>query len=115
MTNRSHLYQTVEDVRTVAKHREFVPVEGDIDCRVSANVGDLMAVAMAAAGGYAIRLGGRTACETDYLAASGATFPEIPLAELVRFNERTLVADMDEAAEHRRYAEIGILIKKWSA
>ncbi len=115
MNSRRGLYNIVSDVQTVARHRDFTPPEEGVDYRVSANVGDLMAAAMAAAGGYAIRLGGRTACETDYLAAAGATFPDVPLAELVRFNERTRVADMDEAAEHRRYAEIGSLIKKWSA
>ncbi len=81
-------------------------------CKVSANVGDLMAAALAAAGSYAIRLGGRTACETDYLAASGAEFPDVPYAELVAFNERTLKPDMDEADEMRRYAAIARFFRR---
>ena len=48
------------------------------------SVGDLMAAAIAAAGQNVLLLGGRRACETDYLAACGATFPEVPLAELAR-------------------------------
>lgn len=70
------------------------------------SVGDLMAAAIAAAGQNVLLLGGRWACETDYLAACGATFPEVTLAELVEFNRRTLCEDMDEAKEMRRYAMI---------
>ena len=70
------------------------------------SVGDMMAAAIAAAGQNVLLLGGRWACETDYLAACGATFPEVPLAELVEFNRCTLCEDMDEAREMRRYAKI---------
>lgn len=70
------------------------------------SVGDMMAAAIAAAGQNVLLLGGRWACETDYLAACGATFPEVPLAELVDFNRRTLREDMDEEQEMRRYAAI---------
>jgi hypothetical protein len=70
------------------------------------SVGDLMAAAIAAAGQNVLLLGGRWACETDYLAACGATFPEVPLAELIEFNRRTLCEDMDEAQEMRRYSMI---------
>lgn len=67
------------------------------------SVGDMMAAAIAAAGQNILLLGGRCACETDYLAASGAVFPSVPLAELEAFNRRTLRPDMDESAEHARY------------
>ena len=70
------------------------------------SVGDMMAAAIAAAGQNILRLGGRWACETDYLAACGATFPDVPLAELAAFNRRTLREDMDEDQEMRRYAAI---------
>ena len=99
-------WNTFKDVRRCAGP-EVCHTSEDIDCRVSANVGDIMAVALAAAGTYAIRLGGSTACKTDYLAASGATFPaDVPIAELDEFNRRTLRDDMDESAEHERYAQI---------
>lgn len=76
----------------------------DVDCRVSANVGDLMAAALAAAGSFAIVTGGREPCETDYLAARGATFPShVTYEQMVDFNRRTLKPDMDEADEHARY------------
>ena len=76
----------------------------DIDCRVTPNVGELMAAALAAAGSYAIVTGGRVPCETDYLAASGATFPaHVTYEQMVDFNRRTLKPDMDEADEHTRY------------
>ena len=84
----------------------------DVDCRVTANVGDLMTLALAAAGAYAIRLGGATACETDYLAASGRTFPDVPMAELVDFNRRTLRPVMDEAAEMARYSAIASFFRR---
>ncbi|MBO7687085.1 MAG: hypothetical protein J6V72_11910, partial [Kiritimatiellae bacterium] len=62
------------------------------------------AAALAAAGSYAIRLGGSVACETDYLAARGATFPaHVTYEQMVDFNCRTLKPDMDEADEHARY------------
>lgn len=71
------------------------------------SVGYLMAAAMAAAGQSVLRLGGSTACETDYLAACGATFPaDVPLTDLVAFNRATLLPDMDEYREMRRYAAI---------
>lgn len=79
----------------------------DIDCRTTPNVGDLMAAAMAAAGSFALVMGGRTACETDYLAAQGATFPtDVTYEQMVDFNRRTLRPEMDEADEMARYAEI---------
>jgi len=77
------------------------------DCRTTPNVGDLMAAAMAAAGSFALVMGGRTACETDYLAAQGATFPaSVTREQMVEFNRRTMREDMDEAAEMARYAAI---------
>ena len=99
-------WRHADDVRRHEEARDFDPTAPGVDRRVSPNVGDLMAAAMAAAGTSALVLGGRCACETDYLAARGATFPDIPLAELVAFNRRTLRPDMDEAAEHSRYAQI---------
>ena len=63
-----------------------------------------MAAAIAAAGQNVLLLGGRWACETDYLAASGATFPaHVTYEQMVDFNRRTLKPDMDEADEHARY------------
>ena len=99
-------WRTADDVRRHEEAWDFDHTAPGVDCRVSPNVGDLMVAAMAAAGTRALVLGGRTACETDYLAASGAVFPAVPLAELVEFNRRTLRPDMDEAAEHARYAQI---------
>lgn len=99
-------WRHADDVRRHEEALDFDPTAPGVDRRVSPNVGDLMAAAMAAAGAFALVLGGRTACETDYLAARGATFPPVPLAELEAFNRRTLRPDMDEAAEHRRYAAI---------
>ena len=99
-------WRHADDVRRHEEALDFDPTAPGVDRRVSPNVGDLMAAAMAAAGAFALVLGGRTACETDYLAARGATFPPVPRAALEAFNRRTLRPDMDEAAEHRRYAAI---------
>lgn len=101
-------FRMFDDVRRSAGPESYHTPD-DVDCRITANVGDLMAVALAAAGTYAIRLGGSTACKTDYLAASGATFPaDVPIAELEEFNHRTLRDEMDESAEHDRYAQIAL-------
>ena len=73
------------------------------DNSFSANVGDMMAAAMAAAGMVACDFAGRIRCETDYLAISGATFPDVPSAELEAFNKKTLKPDMTESDEFERY------------
>lgn len=74
---------------------------------ITSSVGALVAAAMAAAGQSPILMGGRTACETDYLAAQGATFPaHVTYEQMVDFNRRTLKPDMDEADEMARYAAI---------
>lgn len=98
-------FRMFDDVRRSAGPEAYHTPE-DVDCRITANVGDLMAAALAAAGSYAIRLGGSVACETDYLAASGATFPDVPIDELIAFNAETLRPVMDEHLEMRRYAAI---------
>ena len=103
-----------DDVRKVAAFAETVPTDPEIDCRVSANVGDIMAVALAAAGSFAFCVGGFTPCETDYLAASGAVFPPVPVEELERFNHETMREYMDEAAEHERYAKIALFFRRSS-
>lgn len=76
------------------------------------SVGDMMAAAIAAAGQRVLLLGGRFACETDVLAASGARFPDVPTAELERFNRETLREDMDESLEHLRYAKIARFFRR---
>lgn len=74
---------------------------------ITPNVGTTIEAALALAGQSVLRLGGRFACETDYLAACGRTFPaDVPRDELVAFNRRTLREDMDEDAEMRRYVAI---------
>ena len=101
-------YSHLLDVQRVAEYEDVQRdyTDPETDCRVSANVGDLMAVALAAAGSFAFCIGGRTACETDFLAASGATFPPVPIEELERFNRETMRDFMDESAEHERYRKI---------
>ena len=112
MNRLSADWRHADDVRRHEEARDFDPTAPGVDCRVSPNVGDLMAAAMAAAGACALVLGGRTACETDYLAASGAVFPAVPLAELEAFNRRTLRPVMDEAAEHERYTAIALFFRR---
>ena len=99
-------WQHMDDVRRYLEAWDFNPTAPGVDCRVSANVGDIMAAAMAAAGSFALVMGGSAACETDYLAASGATFPDVPYDRLVAFNRDTLKPNMDEEDEWRRYAAI---------
>lgn len=99
-------WRHLDDVRRVSAYAESAHIDPEIDCRVSANVGDIMAGALAAAGAFALCIGGRTPCETDYLAASGAVFPPVPVEELERFNRATLKPVMDEADEVARYRKI---------
>lgn len=71
------------------------------------NVGAMAAAILAAAGATLCDFAGRVACETDYLAISGATFPsDVTREEMEDFNRRTLKPDMDEADEQARYAAI---------
>jgi len=104
-------FRMFDDVRRSAGPESYHTPD-DVDCRVSANVGDIMAAALAAAGSYALCIGGSTACETDYLAASGAVFPPVPAEELERFNRETMHDFMDEAAEHRRYEQIALFFRR---
>ena len=71
-----------------------------------ASVGTVMAAALAAAGATVCDFAGRIVCETDYLAISGARFPDVPMAELVAFNKATLKPNMTEADEFERYSKI---------
>lgn len=102
---------TFKDVRRCAGPEAYHTGD-DVDCRVSANVGDIMAAALAAAGSFALCVGGFRPCETDYLAASGAVFPPVPVEELERFNRETMHDFMDEAAEHRRYERIALFFRR---
>ena len=70
---------------------------------IAANVGDMMAAAMAAAGMTLCDQACRIRCETDYLAISGMTFPDVPFDELDAFNKKTLKPNMTEADEFDRY------------
>lgn len=100
-----------EVLRTMPPEEYHTPAE--TDCRVTPNVGDIMAAAMAAAGTFAIVTGGRTACETDYLAASGAIFPAtVTYQQMVAFNRETMKPVMEEADEMARYAAIARFFRR---
>lgn len=104
-------FRMFDDVRRSAGPESYHTPD-DVDCRITANVGAIMAAALAAAGSSALCIGGHTACETDYLAASGAVFPPVPAEELERFNRETMHDFMDEAAEHRRYEKIALFFRR---
>ena len=97
-----------DDVRRTVAYQELIATQKDAfyakyertqdDC-------DVLAIAMSA-GKKTIIQGCRFPCKTDYLAASGAVFPEVPYEKLVEFNERTLRFLRDERDEERRYAKI---------
>lgn len=105
---RNSLWQHIKDVRRVADYKtnKILANMPKADDKVSADVGELIATALAAAGTLNIICGGATPCETDYLAAQGATFPEVSHEVLEDFNRRTMFAVMDESAEMRRYQMI---------
>ena len=75
--------------------------------------GAMAAAMLAAAGATPCNFAGRVACETDYLAISGATFPaDVTREEMEEFNRRTLRDVMDEADERARYAAIAGFFKR---
>ena len=103
--SRSHMHDVQRTAEYAESRTDYTDLETDRS--VSANVGDLMAVALAAAGQSVLRLGGSYAVETDYLAACGGTFPaDVTMDELIAFNHETLRPVMDESLEMRRYAAI---------
>jgi hypothetical protein len=112
--NRTIPYRHTRDVQRVAEYEDAKRdyTDPETDCRVSANVGELVEVELAAAGSFAFCVGGCTPCETDYLAARGATFPSVPIEELERFNRDTMRDFMDEAAEHERYRKIALFFRR---
>ena len=105
------LRQSVSDYADVAQWRDrgedYGTGEPTDTTPFGGNVGAMAAAMLAAAGATLCGFAGRVACETDYLAISGATFPaDVTREEMEEFNRRTLKADMDEADEMARYAAI---------
>lgn len=80
---------------------------------ITPSIGSTIEAALALAGQSVLRLGGRFACETDYLAACGRTFPaDVTRAEMEEFNRRTIREDMDEEAEMRRYVAVAKFFRR---
>ena len=99
-------WRTFTDVRRVMEFQEPQRATETSGC-FGGNVGAIAAAVLAAAGSTLCNVAGRVACETDYLAISGAVFPpDVPREELEDFNRRTLRDVMDEADEHARYSAI---------
>lgn len=99
-------WRTFTDVRRVMEFQEPQRATETSGC-FGGNVGAIAAAVLAAAGSTLCNCAGRTPCETDYLAISGAVFPsDVPREELEEFNRRTLRECMSEADEHARYAAI---------
>lgn len=106
MKNRKTDWRAFKDVRRVMEFREPLQTTEPL-CGFGANVGAMAAAMLAAAGSTLCDFAGRVACETDYLAISGATFPtDVTREEMESFNRRTLKAGMDEADERARYERI---------
>lgn len=98
----------LDDVRRTLAFRELEAAKKDefyAKYGRSLGEGDVLAVAMSA-GRKTFIQGCRFPCRTDYLAASGAVFPEVPYEKLVEFNKKTLRYLRDERDEERRYAKI---------
>ncbi len=102
----------VRDIRGAMDFREAWHTPASIDCRVSANVGELMDVALMAVGLRPKVQGGAYPCETDYLAARGAVFPAVPAERLEAFNRETLHDRMTEDDEMKRYSMIAAFFKE---
>ena len=105
------LRQSCRDYADVAQWRdagaEYDTGKPNDTMSFGGNVGAMAAAMLAAAGATPCDFAGRVACETDYLAISGATFPaDVTRKEMEEFNRRTLRDVMDEADERARYAAI---------
>ena len=108
---RKGIRQSVSDYADVVQWRDrgedYGKGEPTDTMPFGGNVGAMAAAMLAAAGATLCDFAGRVACETDYLAISGATFPaDVTREEMEEFNRRTLRAVMDEADEQARYAAI---------
>lgn len=106
--SRRGMWQLVKDIRRVEDYKAntILAKMPETDGKTSANVGEMMAVALAAVGAQPAYIGCETPCETDYLAASGAVFPPITAEQAEAFNRATMREEMDEIAEARRYRMI---------
>lgn len=105
------LWRSISDYADVAQWRdagaEYATGEPTDTMPCGGNVGAMAAAMLAAAGATLCDVAGRVACETDYLAISGATFPaDVTREEMEDFNRRTICDVMDEADERARYAAI---------
>ena len=101
-------WKHIQDIRDCEnfKAQQMLAKMPKADSKVSANVGELVAVAMAAVGALPNYTGGAIPCETDYLVAQGRVFPAISIAQAEEFNRKTIFPQMDEADEMRRYKMI---------
>ena len=102
------LWQLMKDVQRVEEYKMGAVLSNmpEADERVSGNVGQMISAALMAVGAVPAVIGGSVPCETDYLAASGAVFPEVSIEEMESFNQATLFANMSEDDEQRRYIAI---------
>lgn len=106
MKSRKTDWRAFKDVRRVMDYQNPQSATETSGC-FGGNVGEMAAAMLAAAGATLCGFAGRVACETDYLAISGATFPtDVTREEMERFNRLTMKAVMDEADEEARYAAI---------
>ena len=102
------LWQLMKDVQRVEKFKMNAVLSKmpEADGRVSSNVGEMISAALMAVGAVPAVIGGSVPCETDYLAASGAVFPEVSIDDMESFSQATLFANMSEDDEQRRYIAI---------
>ena len=102
------LWQLMKDVQRVEEFKMSAILSNmpEADGRVSSNVGEMISAALMAVGALPAVIGGSVPCETDYLAASGAVFPEVSIEEMESFNQATIFANMSEDDEQRRYIAI---------
>lgn len=115
--NLTHARRHMADlarVRTFESIERYHELHIANSSQCSANIGDVMAAALAAVGSPAlINLGGSVPCETDYLVASGAEFPsDITVEDMMDFNAKTLFHEMTEEDEVRRYEKIAMFFHK---
>ena len=108
------LWQLMKDVQRVEEFKMSTILSNmpEADGRVSSNVGEMISAALMAVGAVPAVIGGSVPCETDYLAASGAVFPEVSIEEMESFNKATIYANMSEDDEQRRYIAIAKFFHK---
>ena len=125
----SDVRRHADDVRADIEARDEWYLKGEpTDIKpFGANFGEQFAVALAAAGQSELNVAGRRPCETDYLVAQGARFPDGRGEDVLEHFNRVTLQLAEDVQEEARYeivaaffhggdvvAEIDAMVRRFS-